>query len=171
MFGLMHSEPASDRTHRSSLSNLAALVIFGGATALVAGLGSWITAASVDSQWFDALAKPAFYPPSATFGIVWTILYVLIALSVWIAWRGGGRAEMLIPWFIQLALNLGWTMAFFGARAPEIGMVVIIALLLAAIWTAVAMWPHSRFAALMFVPYILWVAFAAVLNWSIVALN
>ena len=171
MVGLMQSEPAFDRAPRSRLSDLAALAIFGGATALVAGLGSWITAGSVESQWFDALAKPAFYPPSATFGIVWTILYVLIALSVWIAWRGGGRAEVLIPWFIQLALNLGWTMAFFGARAPEIGMVVIIALLLAAIWTAVAMWPHSRFAALMFVPYILWGAFAAVLNWSIVVLN
>lgn len=137
----------------------------------MAGLGSWITAESVESQWFAALAKPAFYPPEASFGIVWTILYALIAVSVWIAWRGGGRAEVLIPWFIQLVLNLGWTMAFFGARAPEMAMVAIIALLGAAIWTAVAMWPHSRVAAFMFAPYILWVAFAAALNWSIVALN
>jgi tryptophan-rich sensory protein len=167
----MHSEPAFDRAPRISLSDLAALVVFGGATALVAGFGSWITAESVKSQWFAALAKPAFYPPDASFGIVWTILYVLIAVSVWIAWRGGGRTEVLAPWFIQLALNLGWTLAFFGARAPEMGMVVIIPLLGAAIWTAVAMWPYSRAAALMFAPYILWVAFAAALNWSIVALN
>ena len=167
----MHPESAFDRAPRSSKSDLAALVIFGGASALVAGLGSWITAESVESQWFAALAKPAFYPPEASFGIVWTILYALIAVSVWIAWRGGGRAEVLIPWFIQLVLNLGWTMAFFGARVPEMAMVAIIALLGAAIWTAVAMWPHSRVAAFMFAPYILWVAFAAALNWSIVALN
>jgi tryptophan-rich sensory protein len=167
----MHSEPAFDRARRGPLLDLAALVIFGGATVLVAALGSWITAGSVESQWFAALAKPAFYPPDATFGIVWTILYVLIAVSVWIAWRGGGRAEVLTPWFIQLALNLGWTLAFFGARAPGLGMVVIIALLGAAICTALAMWPHSRAAAVMFAPYILWVAFAAALNWSIVALN
>ncbi len=171
MFGLMHSRPAFHRAPRSSLSDLAALPIFGGATALVAGLGSWVTADSVESQWFAALAKPAFYPPNASFGIVWTILYVLIAVSAWLAWRGGGRAEVLVPWIIQLALNLGWTLAFFGARAPELGMVVIIALLGAAIWTAVAMWPYSQAAALMFAPYILWVAFAAALNWSIVALN
>jgi tryptophan-rich sensory protein len=167
----MHTVPGYERIPRRPGLGIPALLLFAAATASVAWLGSLATAQSVESRWFAALEKPGFYPPDAAFGIVWTILYVLIALSAWLAWRNGGGREVLIPWSIQLVLNLGWTVAFFGSRNPEMAMLVIIALLGAAIWTALAMRPTSRAAALMFLPYILWVAFAAVLNWSIVRLN
>lgn len=167
----MYPHSRFDRSPRNWAFGFAGLLVLAGCTALVAGLGSWATTRSVDSDWFASLDKPEFYPPDATFGIVWTILYVLIALSAWLALRAGGGRDVLVPWTIQLALNLCWTLAFFGVRSPRLGMVVIVALIATAIWTAWAMWPHSRVAMLMFVPYILWAVFAAVLNWSIVALN
>lgn len=148
-----------------------ALLVFSGLTALVAWLGSVMTRESVNSEWFAALEKPAFYPPDAVFGIVWTILYVFVALAGWLAWRNGGGIRVLVPWTIQLLLNLGWTVVFFGAQAPGGAMVVIVALFLAAVWTAARMAGYSKLSAGLFVPYVLWIAFAGVLNGAIVALN
>lgn len=125
----------------------------------------------MDSAWFAALDTPSFYPPGAAFGIVWTVLYVLITFAGWLAWRNGGGMRALIPWTVQLVLNLGWSVFFFGSRQPGWAMVVIVALLAATIWTASAMWRSSHIATYLFIPYILWVAFAAVLNGAIVALN
>lgn len=147
------------------------LLAFGAVTALVAWLGSVATRESVDSEWFRSLEKPAFYPPDQLFGIVWTILYLLIALAGWMAWRNGGGFRVLVPWTIQILLNLGWTVFFFGSQQPGWAMSVIVALVAAASWTAWVMRRYSTTAALMFVPYILWVMFAGMLNGSIIALN
>lgn len=150
---------------------LRSLLVFGVATGLVAYLGSLVTRSSVESAWFENLDKPVFYPPSFLFGLVWTILYVMIAVAGWLAWRNGGRARTTVPWIIQLILNLGWTLLFFGAQEPLWALISIVVLLGVTIWTAAVMWPHSRVATYLFVPYILWVGFAAVLNGAIVALN
>jgi len=147
------------------------LLVFAAATALVAWLGSMATRESVDSQWFESLQKPVFYPPSQVFGIVWTILYVMIAIAGWLAWRNGGGLSTLRPWALQLVLNLGWTIVFFALQEPSWAMVVIVALFTAAVWSAVEMWAVSRGAAWLFVPYLAWIAFAGVLNGAIVALN
>ena len=147
------------------------LLVFAAATALVAWLGSMATQESVNSQWFETLEKPAFYPPNEVFGIVWTVLYVMIAIAGWLAWRNGGGLRTLRPWALQLVLNLAWTIVFFALEEPPWAMVVIVALFAAAVWTAVEMWKVSRAAGLLFVPYILWIGFAGVLNGAIVALN
>lgn len=147
------------------------LLAFAAVTALVAWLGSIATRESVNSEWFLSLDKPAFYPPDELFGIVWTILYIMIALAGWLAWRHGGGFRVLVPWTIQIVLNLGWTVFFFASQQPGWAMVVIVALVVAASWTAWVMRPYSTTAALMFVPYILWVIFAGVLNGAIIALN
>lgn len=147
------------------------LVVFGAATALVAVLGSVATTGSVDSEWFESLEKPAFYPPDEVFGIVWTVLYIFIAIAGWLAWRAGGGIRTTLPWTTQLVLNLGWSVFFFGAQQPGWAMVVLVALLVAAVWTAFAMHRFSRTAAYLFMPYILWIVFAGVLNGAIVALN
>jgi len=146
-------------------------LVFACATVAVAGLGSLATTSSVDSVWFADLDKPAFYPPGALFGIVWTVLYVLVAVAGWLAWRRGGGSRVVVPWAAQITLNLGWSLVFFGLRQPAWAMVVIIALLAAIVWTIVAMWPHDHAAAYLMAPYLLWVAFATVLNGAIVALN
>lgn len=163
-------EPAH-QTDSSRWAKIRSLNTFGAVTALVAVLGSVATMSAVDSEWFRSLDKPGLYPPDALFGIVWTVLYVMIAIAGWLASRNGGGIRTLIPWTVQILLNLGWTVFFFSARQPTWAMAVIVALLAAAIWSAVAMWPYSRAATYLFVPYILWVAFAGYLNGAIVALN
>ena len=147
------------------------LLVFGLTTSLVSVLGSIATNSSVNSEWFENLAKPAFYPPGALFGIAWTILYLLVAVAGWLAWRNGGGMNVLVPWTIQLVLNLGWSVTFFGMRNPPLGLVVIVGLLVVIGWALVSMWRYSHWAAYLFIPYLLWVGFATVLNAAIVAMN
>lgn len=151
--------------------DFSALAGFGAATVLVAWLGSVATSGAADSEWFRSLDKPAFYPPDATFGIVWSVLYVLVAVAGWLAWRAGGSTRTTVPWVVQIVLNLGWSVLFFGLQEPTWALVEIVVLLAAATWAAVSFWDLDRRATALFVPYILWIAFAAVLNASIVVLN
>ena len=161
----------TSETAASIWANTRSPLTFAAVTALVAWLGSMATRESVDSEWLRSLEKPAFYPPDELFGIVWTILYVMIALAGWLAWRKGGGFRVRVPWAIQVVLSLGWTVVFFASQQPGWAMVVIVALVAAGAWTAWVMRRHSTAAAVMFVPYILWLIFAGVLNGSIVALN
>lgn len=156
---------------RSVAEQIGALAAFAAVTALVAWWGSVVTAGTSESEWFRQLDKPAFYPPDVTFSIVWTILYIMIAVAGWLAWRAGGGAETTIPWLIQLALNLGWTLIFFGAQSPAWALPEIAVLLAAAVWTATVFRRFHGVAALAFVPYILWIGFALVLNAAIVVQN
>jgi benzodiazapine receptor len=157
--------------HRQSWAQTLSFLVFAAATAVVAWLGSIATQESVDSAWFESLQKPAFYPPNQTFGIVWTILYVMIAFAGWLAWRNGGGQATLRTWALQLILNLGWTIVFFALQEPAWAIVVIVALFAATVWATLEMWAVSRAAALLFVPYVLWVGFAGVLNGAILAMN
>jgi tryptophan-rich sensory protein len=151
-------------------SQIVAAMCFAAATALVAWLGSLQTADGRD--WYDGLTKPAFTPPDATFGIVWTILYVLIAVAGWLAWRPPHwRPVPTMLWSLQLILNLGWTIAFFGLRSPTAGLVVIAGLALALIGAIAAAWRASELAGAMLLPYLGWVLFAAALNVGVLVLN
>jgi tryptophan-rich sensory protein len=141
----------------------------------VAGLGSIITTAQTSpGGWYETLDKPFFNPPSWLFGPVWTILYVLIAISGWLVWRQSGfsrtRGAMLL-FFGQLALNLLWTAIFFGLRAPGLALVEIWILWAAILLTALAFRSLSRLAAVLLLPYLAWVTFAAILNAAIWWLN
>jgi tryptophan-rich sensory protein len=159
---------------RRSLSpsrQLAVVALFLLATFAAAGLGSIATAGTTDSAWFRALDKPSWYPPSATFGVVWTVLYVMIAASGAIAWRRGAPPSALTAWVVQLALNLGWTTVFFGLRLPGWALVEIVVLLAAIAITIALFWPVDRLASWLLVPYLAWVAFASVLNGAICWLN
>jgi tryptophan-rich sensory protein len=104
------------------------------------------------------------------FPVVWTILYILMGIAAWRVWRAGGRAA-LVPFFIQLALNVVWSFAFFGARSPALGFLVIAALWATIAWTIAAFAAVDRAAPWMMAPYLAWVSFAAVLNGAIWYLN
>lgn len=145
------------------------------AVPLAAGfLGSIFTAASV-GDWYLALRKPAFTPPSWLFGPVWTVLYILMGVAAWLVWRRGWEAAgvpaALILFLVQLALNVGWSAAFFGGRSPGAGLAVIGALLAAVLATAFAFRRVSVPASLLLLPYIIWVGFATALNAAIWRLN
>ena len=139
----------------------------------ISALGGWATASSVGS-WYPTLAKPAFNPPNWVFAPVWTVLYVMIALSGWRVWRERGFARArgaLGVYALQLALNLAWSFVFFGAQAIGAGLVVIVLLLAAIVANARLFFAIERVAGWLLVPYAAWVAFATVLNAALWRLN
>jgi tryptophan-rich sensory protein len=126
------------------------------------------------NPWFSALVKPAAYPPPETFGIVWPVLYVLmgLALAMVVAARGArGRGLALAAFLVQFALNLAWSPVFFGAHQITGGLIVIGALDVAVIVTAVLFYRVRPIAGVLFVPYILWILFATWLNFAILEAN
>lgn len=159
-------------TERGGRSIIAAAAIIGACLA-VGAVGGLLTSSSVET-WFPTLAKPAWNPPSWVFGPVWTVLYVLMGVALWLVWRQVGlsrarRANVLFA--SQLALNLGWSLLFFGLRSPTLALAEIVCLLVVIVLTTVEFRRHSRAAALLMAPYILWVSFASTLNAGIVYLN
>ncbi len=140
---------------------------------VVSGIGGLVTASSVGG-WYATLDKPAFNPPDWVFAPVWTMLYVLMAVAAWRVWRTGATTERrnaLIAFAVQLALNLLWSILFFGLQL--IGMALLeISLLLSAIAVcAVLFWRVEHLAGWLLVPYLAWVAFATALNLSLWLLN
>ena len=154
---------------RDSLGFIAFLVL----CLAVAAVGGAATASSVGS-WYPTLAKPAFNPPNWIFAPVWTALYFMMAVAGWRVWRRDGlrRARWALTLFaLQLALNLAWSILFFGMRSIGAALIEIVLLLLAILATALAFWKRERAAGMLFIPYAAWVAFAAVLNAAIWRLN
>jgi len=140
---------------------------------VVSALGGLATASSVGS-WYQGLAKPPFNPPDWVFAPVWLTLYLMIAVSGWRVWRVAGfaAARGAFAWYaIQLALNLTWSLLFFGARAPGAALIEVIVLWIAIVATATAFWRFDRLAAVLLVPYAAWVGYAGLLNASIWWLN
>ena len=116
-------------------------------------------------------AKAALDPPGWVFGPVWTSLYPLIAVAGWMAWREGRARFGPLLFLLQLALNAAWPWLFFAQRRPDLALVCIAALLVAILGTIVAFWRSSRGGAILLVPYLAWVGFAAALNHAIWRLN
>jgi translocator protein len=138
-----------------------------------AGIGSLMTMSSIGG-WYAALAKPAWTPPNWVFGPVWSLLYLAMAVAAWMVWRQVGfpRAASALNLFaVQLVLNVCWSAIFFGAHRPGLAFVEILLLWLLILATMVAFRLLSRAAAWLMAPYLLWVAFAAALNFSIWRLN
>ena len=140
----------------------------------VGAVGGFATASSV-TTWYAGLNKPSFNPPNGVFAPVWTTLYVLMALAAWRVWRAdaadGRRRSALVLYAVQLALNLAWSLIFFGLRQPGLALGEVALLMAAAIATDAAFWRIDRPAGLMMAPYAAWVAFASVLNLEIWRLN
>ncbi|TCD02214.1 tryptophan-rich sensory protein [Erythrobacteraceae bacterium CFH 75059] len=129
---------------------------------------------SADSPWFASLEKPAIYPPPATFGIVWTILYALmgVALALVLTARGARQRRLALGLFVvQLLLNLAWTPLFFGAYQINAALILLLALDVAVLATTIVFFRVRRSAGLLMLPYLAWVLFATVLNWQFLQLN
>ena len=139
----------------------------------IGAIGGAVTSTSVGT-WYQLLHKPPFNPPDWIFGPVWTVLYIAMAVAAWRVWRrlGLGGARHALPLFaIQLLLNLAWTILFFGFQQIGMAMVEIVVLFEFIFVTAVAFWRTDSAAGLLFVPYLGWVGFAALLNASLWRLN
>lgn len=143
---------------------------------------------SPDSAWFRGLEKPAFYPPEIAFPVVWTLLFTLMGVALWLVWEASGsgsgseyeseyeseygqRRLALGLFVLQLAVNVVWTPVFFGREALLAGLVVIVVLWMLVVATIAAFRRVDRRAAALLVPYLAWVTFAAVLNLELWRLN
>ncbi|WP_421999214.1 TspO/MBR family protein [Reyranella sp.] len=160
-------------TAQSRTVDLIALALFVLLCLGIGALGGAVTETSVRT-WYADLAKPDFNPPNAVFGPVWTVLYVLMGVAAWRVWRSGDREMTRGPltlFAMQLVLNLGWSVVFFGLQKIGAALATIVVLDVGVIVTALAFRPVDRLAALLMLPYLAWVAFATVLNISIWRLN
>jgi benzodiazapine receptor len=148
------------------------LIAFLAAVFTVAALGGWLTSFGL-KEWYPALHKPAWNPPGWIFGPVWAALYIMMSLAAWMAWmRHSPLGKFaLILWAAQLALNLAWSALFFYLRQPGWAFAEIIILLLAIIATTVSFFRISAWAGVLLIPYVAWVSFAAVLNFTVWRMN
>jgi tryptophan-rich sensory protein len=124
--------------------------------------------------WYAGLDKPWFNPPNWVFGPVWTTLYVLMAIALYLVWTAKVKTDKTrVYWLfgIQLLLNASWSIVFFGLHAPWLAVFVIVALLVTLIATAYEFSKSSQWAGVLLFPYIAWVLFAALLNIAVAFLN
>jgi benzodiazapine receptor len=137
----------------------------------VGSLGGFASASSID-DWYRTLAKPSWNPPDWVFGPVWTVLYIMVAIAAWLVWKTRDRiGPATVLFFVQLVLNLAWSFLFFGARSPGLALVEIVFLWLSVLFTMLAFFGRQTTAGWLFVPYLAWVSFAAILNFAIWSMN
>ena len=141
---------------------------------IFAGLGGLITVKSVNT-WYTTIQKPSFNPPNWLFGPVWSTLFLLIGISSYLIWRKREQIahfpRTVAIYFIQLILNLGWSFLFFYSHLIGAALMEIIALLISIIVNAIVFYKIDKTAGLLFIPYFLWVSFAAFLTYNIFILN
>lgn len=130
--------------------------------------------AGPDSVWFAGLVKPGIYPDPRVFGIVWSVLYLMIGFAlalVCAAWGARGRTAALIVFALHFALNLSWTTVFFGMHQITGGLVVLGAVAVTLVAVIVLFWRVRTLAGVLLLPYLAWVCFASVLNYQFLQLN
>lgn len=133
--------------------------------------GMLIGYATLPGEWYASLNKPSFTPPNWVFGPVWTVLYVVIAIAGLRCWVRDRNSTAMKLWFVQMALNFLWSPVFFGAQQPGLALVVVIAALAAVLGFIATAWTRDRLAAILFLPYAAWTAFATVLTAGVVIMN
>jgi tryptophan-rich sensory protein len=136
-------------------------------------MGDWWTRYSV-STWYPTLKKPAWTPPGYLFGPVWSMLYLLMAIAMWLVWQTEtalSKTSSYVLFGVGLFLNLLWSFFFFRLQNPSLALLNLIALDIIVIATIFSFYPINRLAALLFVPYLIWIVFATALNVAIVFLN
>ncbi len=141
---------------------------------IVSFISSLITLKAVP-VWYDRLLKPWFTPPNSLYSLIWTLLYIMMAVSLYLVWVRSSKSVYAKPAMFafgaQLFLNFMWTVLFFGYQNPMYAFIDIILLWTAIIVAANYSYNVSRPAALLMVPYFFWVTFAGVLNYGILILN
>jgi translocator protein len=147
------------------------LIVLIGFLILTVGGGLAIGFLTAPGEWYAGLAKPSFNPPAQVFAPVWTVLYILIAVAGWRTFERDRSGWPMRIWSAQLVLNFLWPPTFFAAHRIGLALLIIVLLLGAIFAFIIASWRHVPVAAWLFTPYAAWVAYATILNASILALN
>ncbi len=152
------------------ITSIVGFACFIAASFLAALSGAWFR----PGEWYERLKKPSWRPPNRLFAPVWTILYLMIAVAGWLIWRKVGFAGAGLPlsvYVLQLILNAAWTPLFFGLHRPDLGFIDIVLVWVSIIATILLFYPIDVAAALLLVPYLVWVTFATALNFAMWRLN
>ncbi|MDD1774578.1 MAG: tryptophan-rich sensory protein [Methanobacterium sp.] len=145
------------------------------AVVFIAGsIGNYFTITEI-TTWYTALTKPTWTPPNWVFGPVWTTLFILMGIALYLVWsKGLKRKDVKIAigiFAVQLILNTSWSIIFFGLHSPLGGLITIIILWIAILANIIVFYRISKPAGFLLVPYIVWVSIAAYLNYSVYLLN
>jgi translocator protein len=161
-------------TEKKDLSTFWKLVIAVGICETV-GITSGLLSRSGMDVWFKTLDKPSFNPPAYLFGPVWTTLYLLMGISLWIVWKSGAseskKRGAIYVFAVQLFINFWWSILFFKFHSIGYALLNIVLLDIAILITIFYFARISRLAGWLLVPYILWVYFATVLNYNFFTIN
>ncbi len=139
------------------------------------GISSGFLASAINNSWFEELVKPSWNPPAYLFGPVWTSLYLLMGISLGIIWNNkvseSNKKNSYYLFAVQLFLNFMWSILFFHFHSTAFALIDILLMIITIILTIISFSKFSKVAAWLLVPYILWVTFASILNFSIWSLN
>ncbi|HWA33412.1 MAG TPA: TspO/MBR family protein [Cyclobacteriaceae bacterium] len=137
------------------------------------GILSALLAGSFQTSWFENLAKPSWFPPPAVFGPVWTVLYLLMGIALWLVWKQNSTSNRTAELFFatQLFLNFWWSIIFFRFHAPGVAYADILLMIVMVVVTMVKFSKISRPAMFLLLPYLVWIIFASFLNLSIWLMN
>jgi benzodiazapine receptor len=142
-------------------------------TLAIGGIAGWITNPEIGG-WYQTIQKPSWQPPNWVFGPVWTVLYILMGIAFWLVWREPSserRNAAIVFFMIQLLFNFLWSIIFFNFHSIGWALIDIAALWIFIIITIFSFRRVNKTAAWLMVPYICWVSFAMILNYSIFRLN
>ena len=149
------------------MRNISSLAVFAALVVLAAYTGAQF----LPGDWYAALNKPTWTPSNWVFPVVWPILYVIIAVAGWLAWRAAGWSPAIIVWGVGLFFNGFWSYLMFGRHEISIALADIALLWLAIVAFIAAAWHVERRASYLYLPYLAWVSFAAALNFAIWRMN
>ncbi len=138
---------------------------------IVLGCGLLIGINNIPGEWYQSLVKPSFNPPNWIFAPVWSVLYVIIGFVGARTFLNHRRTAAMRFWVAQMIFNFAWSPLFFGFQEIAMALIVIIALLISIVGFIVVSRKQDDLSALLFVPYLAWVAFATLLNTSIFLMN
>lgn len=134
---------------------------------LVAGIGGIFTSSETKGYWYNSI-RPAITPPNYVFPIVWNILFFLIAVSLFLAWTKAKNVKMkkkvALVFGINLALNVLWSVLYFGMHNPLLAFIDIILMIASVVWMMVVCWKVSKISSWLLSPYLIWISFASILN-------
>ncbi len=155
-----------------TVKKIGQLIVSIGVSFAAGALGSLATVQNI-LTWYAGLDKPPLLPPNEVFGPVWSVLYLIMGVALFLVWTSDSKhkTKAYAAFFAQLVLNTMWSFAFFGLHLPWLGFVVIILLIGTIIWTMYEFRKISRPAMWLFVPYLAWVSFATYLTVGVAVLN
>ena len=133
--------------------------------------GSYVTNLYKE-PWYSMIAKPSFNPPEWVFAPVWITLYIAMSVAIWLIWINPKRVEKIIYiYFIHLFINGSWSLFFFGLHLILVSLIIIAIIIFFVIWLIKLYYPINKLSSFLMLPYLMWLSYAFVLNFSIFTLN